>query len=230
MGYNWGRGGSGAMSGAAAGSAFGPWGAAAGGALGAFSGFGDDPEDAAKKYYDQIPGTMKKYYDPYVNAGRNAMGNLQGRYGQMMDNPDDIISRLGAGYQESPGYKFQLQQGQAAIGNANAAGGMAGTQQHMQQSGQLANNLANQDYQQYLQNAMGLYGRGLQGEEGINQMGFGASTDLGSSLAQSLANQGNLAYSQQNNSDQQMGAGLGNLYGAFGDKDRMKSNWWNTGK
>lgn len=230
MAYNWGRGGSGALSGAAAGSSFGPWGAAAGGALGLFGGFGDDPEDAAKKYYDQIPGTMKKYYDPYINAGRNAMGNLQGRYGQMMDNPDEIISRLGAGYKESPGYKWQLQQGEAAIGNANAAGGMAGTQQHMQQSGQLANNLANQDYNQYLQNAMGLYGRGLQGEEGINQMGFGASTDLGSSLAQALANQGNLAYAQQNNSDQQMGAGLGNFFGAFGDKDRLKSNWWNTGK
>lgn len=215
------------MSGAAAGSAFGPWGAAAGGALGALGGFGDSPGDEARKYYDRIPGTMKPYYDPYINAGRGALGKSQGAYDEMMGDPNAIISRLGAGYQKSPGYDFELKQGEGAISNANAAGGMAGTQQHMQQAGSLATNLANKDYNQYLEHAMGLYGAGVNGQSDLSHMGYGASSELAQSLGANLMNQGNLAYSEGNNEDQQMGGAMGNLYGAFGsNKPGGKNNWW----
>jgi len=215
MAFDWKRGGSGAMSGAAAGSSFGPWGAAAGGALGAVGGFGGNPRDAANKYYDQIPGQMKPYYDPYINAGRSALGKTQGAYGEMMDDPNAIISRLGAGYKESPGYKWQLGQGEAAIGSANAAGGMAGTQQHMQQSGELANNLASQDYEKYLNHALGLYGSGVEGQQHISDQGYNASSSLADSLGNLLQHQGNMEYAGQNNEDQQLWGGMGNFASAF---------------
>lgn len=242
MGYNWGTGLSGAASGAAQGMAFGPWGAAAGGVLGALGGFGGNPGDDAMKYYKQIPGAMKPYYDPYINAGQQAMGQLQGEYGrliggggalqnqfaQMMSDPNSVISKIGAGYQKSPGFDWQMQQGQDAINNANAAGGMVGTPQHQQQAGQLATNLANQDYYNYMNQALGVMGQGLQGSgnlygmginglQGINQMGFGASTDLATNLAQALMSQGNLAYANGVNQNQQTSGLLGNAIGALGN-------------
>lgn len=199
---------------------FNPW-MAAGGGLGAglaglFMGGGDNPADSANQYLNKIPDTLKQYFNPYVNAGRGALGQLQGQYGNLMNDPGALISRLGAGYQQSPGYQFQLKQGEQAIGNANAAGGMAGTQQHMQQSGQLANDMANQDYQQYLNQALGLYGAGLQGTAGLNQMGFQGSSDLANSLANVLGQQAQYGYAGQagqNQADSQMWQ---NLFGGAG--------------
>lgn len=242
MSYDWGRGGSGALSGAASGAQFGPWGAAAGGVMGALGGFGGNPTDDAMKYYQQIPGQMKPYYDPYINAGRGAMGQLQGQYGrllgggsalqdrfsQMMSDPNSIMQQIGQGYQKSPGFNWQLGQGEQAINNASQAGGMVGTPQHQQQAGQLANNLANQDFQQYMTNTLGVMNNGLQGSQGlygmgmsglqdINHLGYGASSDLATNLAQALMSQGNLQYAGQNNQNQQNSGMLGNAIGGLGN-------------
>lgn len=175
-----------------------------------------DPAKKAQPYLDQIPGQLHPYYDPYVNAGRNALSGLPGIYNQMMQNPGDIISRLGAGYKPSPGYQWQLGQGEEAINNASAAGGMIGTPQHQQQAGQLASNLANQDYEQYLNHVLGLFGGGVSGQQGLSDTGFKASNDLATNLAQALMSQSNLAYAGQANQNQQTGGLLGNILGFLG--------------
>ena len=108
----------------------------------------DDPSKAAQPYLNKIPGTITPYYQPSINAGNQALPGLQAQYGQMMNDPNGIISRLGAGYHQSPGYQFKLGQGESAINNAQAAGGMAGTGQHQQQAGELAGHLADQDFQE----------------------------------------------------------------------------------
>jgi hypothetical protein len=208
------------MSGAAAGSSFGPWGAAAGGAMGALGGFGDDPSDQANKYYDKIPGMMKGYYDPYINNGKWADSKLQGQYGEMSQDPNDIIKHIGEGYQKSPGYDWRLKQGEGAIGSANAAGGMAGTQQHMQQSGQLAENMASEDYDKYMQQALGVYGgnmdRRMNLAGGMSQQGYNASSSLADNIGNVLMGQGSMAYAQGNNSDQTMGSTMGRFGEDFG--------------
>ena len=197
-----------------------PW--AAAGGLGAGLGAGlfgkglfPNPADKAQGYLNQIPGTMKPYYEPYIQAGQNALSGLPDIYHQMMQNPGDIINRLGAGYQKSPGYDWALQQGQEGINNAAAAGGMAGSNMHQQQAGQLANNMANQDYQQYLNQVLGLFGGGVQGQQGIAGMGYGASNELAQSLAQQLMSQANLQYAGQANQNQQTGGLIGNILGLF---------------
>ncbi len=206
--------------------------------------FGDlfpNPADKAQGPLGQIPGTISPYYNPYIQAGQGALGQLQGQYGnllqnggqvqgqynQMMQDPNSIISRIGAGYHQSPGYQWQLGQGEQAINNANAAGGMLGTPQHQQQAGQLAENLGNQDYQNYLQQglglynqgvqgAQGLYGAGLQGLQGLNTGGQNASSELAQALAQALSQQSGLQYSGQANQNQMTGGLLGNIFGMFG--------------
>lgn len=176
---------------------FGGAGGIAGGLMGLFGGGGKNPADASSKYYDQIPDTLKQYLGQYVNSGKNAMGDLEKDYGNLMNDPGSILARLGKGYTESPGFKFERDQGLNSINNAAAAGGMMGTNMHQQQSGELATNLANRDYGDYLKNAMGMYGQGLHGKQGINEMGYGASNNLAQMLAQTLMSKGNMAYEGQ---------------------------------
>jgi hypothetical protein len=199
-------------------------------------GGGKDPYKAGKKYYDQIPGTIKPYFDPYINAGRDAMGKLQGEYGSLiggrgdlqgqynnlMNDPNGFLNKIGGGYQKSPGFDWQMNQGMNAANNAAASGGMAGSPQHQQQAATMATGLANQDYYNYLNHALGmyntglqgnagLYGTGLQGLQGINQMGYNASDQLAGGLANNLMNQGNMAFSGQASRNQSQGQSMGDL-------------------
>lgn len=198
---------------------------------GLFGGNGfQNPADAASQYYNQIPGTLSPYYQPYINQGQQAYGNLtgianqlQGQYGAMANDPTGFLQKIGSQYQQSPGYQFALNQALQAGKNASAAGGASGTPMDQQQQMQMATGLANQNYQQYLQNAMGVLGQGQQGLgnlEGlygdIYHQGFGASTGLGNTLANNLMNQGNWAAqgaNAQNVYNQNQGNMFGNLFG-----------------
>ncbi len=158
---------------------------------------GENPYDKASPYFQQIPDILKQYMNPYINAGQGAMGQLQGQYGQLVNDPGAMMQKIGAGYKQSPGYQFQLNQGLGAAGNAAASGGMLGSQQHQQQAATVSEGLANQDYYNYLSKALGMYGTGLQGLGDINKMGYGASTGLASGLMGNLQNQGAMAYANQ---------------------------------
>lgn len=113
---------------------------------------------------------------PYVNAGNNALGQMQSLIGTLggpggPTNP--ILAMLGIGpggasggginpstFQGSPGYQYELQQGQNAVTNSNAHAGLGGNAlRELQQNGQ---QLANQNWNQYLGNASGAYQNALQ--------------------------------------------------------------------
>lgn len=204
MAFNWGNAFRGGATGAAIGTQVMPgWGTAIGGGVGALSGFfGNDEEEGTNKLLDQIPDELKQYLMPYINAGQGALGNLTGEYGKLTSNPNDIISKIGSGYKESPGYQWKLKQGEQGITNAAAAGGMAGTGQHQQQAGELATNLANQDYNDYMTNALGLYNTGLEGQKGLAEGGRQAGGDLGTSLANLLKGKAGLNYTRGANKNQ----------------------------
>lgn len=220
MGFDWGNALKGGGTGFAAG---GPVGGIVGGALGGFLG-GGDPTKKANKYLDQIPPELRKYLEPYINAGHGALGHLNdisGEYEKMYQDPNAIISRIGSGYQKSPGYDWQLNQGENAITNAAAANGMAGTGQHQQQAGELATNLANQDYQNYLAKALGLYAGGVSGRAGIEQnifdTGAGASGSLAANLAKILEAKAGLSYQNELNKNQQNSDLFSSIASRFGD-------------
>lgn len=228
MPFNWGGAGQGAASGATAGSAFGPWGAAAGGIagglLGGFTG-NSDPTKKANKYLDQIPDEMRKYLQPYIDAGMLSLDNLRGissQYEKMYQDPNAIISGIAEGYTQSPGYQWRFNQGENAINNAAAAGGMAGTAQHQQQAGELATNLASQDFNDFMNRALGVYGSGLTGRTGIEQdifgKGYGASGDLAASLANVLKAKAGLSYQGAAGQNAQMSDALSSLLSYFGKK------------
>lgn len=201
----------------------------------------NNPYDAASSSFNQIPGTISPYFSPYINAGRSALPQLQNQFSSMMgqypglqnqyssliNNPGSKYNSIASGYQSSPGYNWSLQQGLSAADNAAAAGGMQGSPQHQQQAATMATGLASQDFQNYLSHVLGLYGTGLQGNQGllntgisgmqgINAQGYNASDSLAGSLANNLMNQGNLAYSGAAAQNQSRGTEMGDIMGGLG--------------
>lgn len=172
-----------------------------------------NPADSAMPYMNQIPGVLKEYLNPYIARGNTAGNALEGQYGNLLNDPGGMVNKIGQGYQQSPGFKFALQQALQSAGHAQAAGGMAGSPQHEQTNMGLATNLANQDYGDWLQRALGLYGHGLQGEEGLYNTGAQTGVNLGQNLASILGNQANLAYEGKNAENQHQGGMWGSLLG-----------------
>lgn len=160
--------------------------ASAAGGLGAglgslFMGNQKNPADAAMGYFNQIPGTLEKYFNPWIQQGMN---------------PGQTLNDIGAGYKQSPGYNFAMQQALQGGQHAAAAGGMAGSPQAQQQQMQLASDIASQDYNNWMRNALGI-------RQGGQQAGMG----LGENLASNLAQQGQYSYAGQageNQANQQM--------------------------
>lgn len=214
-----------------------------------------NPATGAMSTLQQISPTLTGIYGPYMSAGLGAMGNLAGQYssltgtlpqlgstysseanlnpylqqqyGQLSSNPSSVINQIGSTFHQSPGYGFQTQQATNAANQASAAGGMLGSPQEQQNLAGTVNNLANQDYYNYLNTGMGakmqglqglqglnnqglaglqnLYGTGVQGQQGMMGMGANMANQYGDSLSNMLASMANLQYQGQNNANQQAG-------------------------
>jgi len=161
-----------------------------------------NPANAAMPYLQQVPDTITPYYDPYINAGQDALGTLQGQYNTLLTNPASIMQLLGGSYQQSPGYQYDYNQSQNAAMNAAAAGGYVGTPANQSEAANAAYGVSNQDYWDYVNHVEKLYGMGLSGEEGLNKMGYNASDSLAQALGQNLNSQAGLAYAGQANKNQ----------------------------
>lgn len=162
--------------------------------MGLFDWLGTDPSKASKKYLDKVPGTITPYYEPFINAGKNQLPGLEEQYGNLMNDPGAMLNKFGESYQKSPGFDFALQQALQGAGNAAAAGGMAGSPMHEQQNMGLATNLANQDYNNYLSNAMSMYGKGLSGSQDLYGKGMSSSDALARMLEDNLNSQASNAF------------------------------------
>ncbi len=202
MPFDTGGAGQGAMSGASAGAAFGPWGAliggVGGGLLGGFTGGrgGKEEDDYMKKvheYMDKARGAGHEYYDPYVTKGRESEGILSDEYKKQL-NPTSFIDEIMKHYGQSAGSQYKMNQLTKGIGNTAAAGGFSGTPTHQQAYAQTANDMLSQDEQEYLQNALGVYGQGIQGEQGFYNKGYDASSSLADLLGGSYASEAGLEY------------------------------------
>jgi len=170
-------------------------GSAIGGGIGSL--FSKNPADAANKYLNQIPGQTNQYYQPYFEAGKNALPGLQDQYAKLISDPGARLNEIGSSYHQSPGFQFALNQALGGAGRAAAAGGMAGSPQHEQQNMQLASDIGNQDYYNYLNKALGLYGQGLEGNQNLANQGQQAGGNMANLIAQQLATQGQQAYEGQ---------------------------------
>jgi hypothetical protein len=185
-----------------------------GGLVGGLFGGGGNPADAASPYLQQIPGYVHQYMDPYIKGGLKDYGTLQQQFGQLVSDPHAMYNKLAAGYQQSPGYQYQVDQATQAANRAAAAGGQLGSGAEQTALAQRVSGIANQDFGDYMNRMQGLYGQGLQGLSGLNQMGFQASGMAMDDLTRALMNQANLAYAGQANQNQRAG-GIGGAIGSL---------------
>jgi hypothetical protein len=210
----------------------GGFGSGLGSVIGGFLGMGqnNNPADAGMPYLGQIGSTITPYYQPYINAGNSAMGYMQNtllpQYQKMFQNPGQFMNQMGQGFQQSPGYQFQVNQALGAANRAAAAGGTLGTPMEQQQIAGTVNNLANQDYYNWMNHAQSMLGMGLNGASGLSQnmfdTGFNASNSLANNLAQALAAQAQMAYAGQDKQNQARASfegdisnGIGSIVGSF---------------
>lgn len=180
-----------------------------------FSG-GKNPADAAMPYLNQIPGQTQKYQQPYFDAGKDMLPGLQDQYGKLMNDPGGRMNDIGKSFQESPGFKFAMQQAMQGGNHAAAAGGMAGSPQHEQQNMQMATDLGNQDYNNWMDKALGMYGQGLNGGQTMANQGQQAGQSMSDMIAQTLAQQGNLAFQGQRQKNQNQNDLFGGAFKAAG--------------
>lgn len=190
-------------------------------AMGIISGVGSalgslysiNPADEAMGYVSQLGETVGPYFDPYIDAGLGALDTLYDEYGNLISNPQSIYDMLASGFQASPGYQYNYDQAMNASNSAAAAGGMLGSPAHTQQSQEMAMQLANQDYYNYLDNMTSLYSMGLGGMGDINQMGYGASNQMANYMAQELMAQAYLAAMSAKFKNAQTGGLIGGIVG-----------------
>lgn len=173
-----------------------------------------NPGTEANKYLDQIPDQVQPYYQPYQDAGKSSLEDLQKRYREMLDNPGETYNRIGAGYKQSPGYEATLRQAMSGANNAASlgAGGGLGSPGAINNTAQAAGDVANQDFEKYMQNVLGLNSQGLQGEQGLEQQGYGANTDYASMIAQLFNAKGTNAANATAGENQQRGQNWTNLF------------------
>lgn len=184
-------------------------------------------QNAGNSYQNFALGNMPGLQSQY-NSLMSGLPNLHNQYSTAMNDPSAITNRIGASFKQSPGYKFQTDQAQQAVNRAAAAGGMLGSQQQQQNSAGVVNDLANQDYNNYMNRGLGVYNQGLQGAQGLynrglsglenmtqfsggmgtdigkhlSNLGYNASSGMADSLANALMSQAQLAYQGQQGQNQ----------------------------
>lgn len=165
------------------------------GLMGLFGGGGKNPADEGMRYLDKIPGETHRNLDKWADYGYN-----------LTQNPGERLNEIGQGYHQSPGFQFALQQALQGSGHAAAAGGMAGSPQHEQQNMGIATHLADQDYNNWMKNALGLHDTGY-------SQGQNASSNINDQIIQALAAKSGLSYKGQAAQNESQGNMWGNLLG-----------------
>lgn len=176
---------------------------------------GSNPYSKSMSTLGQIPGQVSKLYQPYMSAGTQALPTLEDQYTQLLTDPGAMFNQMGQSFQQSPGFNFAMQQALQGSNQAAAAGGMAGSPQHEQQNQQLATNLADQDYYNYMNQVMGLYGKGLSGEQGLAQMGLQSTQDMSRTISNIMAGQAMMQAQAAKAKGQSTSSGMAALLGGL---------------
>jgi hypothetical protein len=173
-----------------------------------------DPFEDANKYMEQIPGIGRQYYNPYINSGSRAGSMLEDQYGKLM-KPTSFIDDIMKNFKMSEGAKYQKDTLGRDINATAAAGGFAGTPEHQQEYGEMSDKIMSGDMQQYLQNALGVYGMGLTGEQDMYGKGYDASSRLADMIAGTLGSQATGVFQSDNQTNTSRDAFLNTLIKAL---------------
>jgi hypothetical protein len=156
-------------------------------------------------YSEETRDQIRSDLAPFRQAGETAQNALMFEYG-MGDRPAGY-----RGFEQTPGYDFQLEQGQRAIdGSAAASGNLfsGATQKAQMQFGQ---GVAQQGYGNYLNGLNGLAGSGQNAAMG----GASAMTNNAQMVNNSLSGIGNAQAAGAVGTANAINNGIGNALGAY---------------
>jgi len=144
-------------------------------------------ENNALGFQEQAYNTSLANEAPYLQAGNSALSSLQSQL------PSLEAPFTAQDYQESPGYQFQLGQGEQAIQRSAAASGLlnsTGTEENLNNYAQGA---ANSDYQQALTNYTNSQQQRYNMLSGLVGIGQNAASMSNSAATQFATSAGNTA-------------------------------------
>jgi hypothetical protein len=176
-----------------------------GGLLGGMFGNSGKPYDKAMEQYQKYLQMGQGVQQPYLDAGKEGLGNYQ-EWLKGQKDPADFINNLMGQYQQSPYNSYLQGQAQNAGINAGSANGTMGSSALMQQMQQNAANIGQQGMDSWLQNALGINSQYGQGQQNLMQGGQNSANSL---------------MNMYNNMGQQMGDA------AYGKEAGKQNDWWN---
>lgn len=152
-----------------------------------------DASDAANARAQQAIAEAKPLYQPYIDQGGSGLKTYADLTGV---NGPDAASTAMAGFQASPGYQYQVQQGLRAVDAGAASKGMLRSGATLKAEQTLGNNLADQDFGNYMtrlntlatfgQNAVNGYSNVMTGQANNQQSTL---TSAGGQLASIYGNE-----------------------------------------
>ena len=181
------------------------FGSGLGGLLGGMFGNSGKPYDKAMEQYQKYMQMGQGVQQPYLDAGKEGLGNYQ-EWLKGQKDPAGFINNLMGQYQQSPYNSYLQGQAQNAGINAGSANGTMGSSALMQQMQQNAANIGQQGMDSWLQNALGINSQYGQGQQNLMQGGQNSANSL---------------MNMYNNMGQQMGDA------AYGKEAGKQNDWWN---
>lgn len=186
---------------------------------------GKNPADAAMPYLNQIAPMEQANYYPFITRGDIAYQGLRGPYDKMSTDPAGFLEEILKGYEPSRAYGLKRDEMERAAGNTAAAGGMRGSLQDITNESRIADSLLGEDMQQWLQNVLGIQGRGLEGEQHLYDTGFDATKSMTGDIANVLGTQGSLAFQGQANKNRSQSDLLSGIVKALGGRGWIVAAW-----
>lgn len=166
-----------------------------------------------QKQYDQTQANLS----PFLASGQAANNSLQGLLGLNVGNTASSVGSSGQidpnkqleALQNTPGYQFQLEQGNRTMNQNMAAQGGLFSGQALKAAQQFGQGLANNTYQQALQNYGNVAASGQNAAVGLGTFG----QNYANSASDLLTGQGNIQANSINNQNNAQNQSLANMLG-----------------
>lgn len=140
-------------------------------------GVGENPYTSNKQAFDQYGQAMgkeKARFDPYFNRGNAAGDQNANAYSRDINNPNAIQDQISKGFSVSPFQQQLLDLATKRLNFNSANSGMMGSgAANRALMEELTKNIG-QFQNQYIERGMGVYNRGLQGNDILGQYGLEA--------------------------------------------------------
>ncbi len=181
-----------------------------------FEGQGASPFNAAASQYQKWAQQGANAINPYNQAGQQATSNLA-NWATGMKDPSAFVNTLMNKYQESPTAKYMQQQALRAAQNEGSASGTVGSTPYTMQNEQNAENISQQDQNNWLQNVLGVNTQYGNTEGNIMNAGENGANSLLNLYGQEAGALGDAAYGAQAGQNQDQNQEESGLSGIASD-------------